>query len=259
MFPRSSSSQELIVKSRAGFPKSAYLKIGNSRMVTLADGGVQIWKADRLRELIHWLKSYDSIYVLSVVPKIEKLIRGALKKKNLLVISRDLIPLRSQYAKTLGVDRLMNVYAAARLTSKDFVVIDFGTALTVDFYSAKRQLHLGGWILASPFLSARALHEFTAQLPWVEPKFGRRAFVSPSLQTQSALEAGHQVFLNGMMGEVEKTAARCLSSDFEIFITGGGAKFSAKPAKMYEHLGLLGLRKLIEQSGRHSKVRRSRA
>jgi len=49
--------------------------------------------------------------------------------------------------KTLGIDRWLAVLGAAReYPEQDVIVIDAGTAITVDFLTAELQ-HLGGWIV----------------------------------------------------------------------------------------------------------------
>jgi type III pantothenate kinase len=49
--------------------------------------------------------------------------------------------------QTLGIDRWLGVLGAAReYPGQNVIVVDAGTAITVDFISAE-QIHLGGWIV----------------------------------------------------------------------------------------------------------------
>ena len=68
----------------------------------------------------------------------------------------------------VGMDRLLNAVAGNRLrrAGEPLIVIDVGTATTVDAVSAQG-VFLGGAILAGPELTARALHDYTAALPHV--------------------------------------------------------------------------------------------
>jgi type III pantothenate kinase len=83
------------------------------------------------------------------------------------VIGRDIqVPMRNLYRnpKQLGQDRLVNAYAGAKLYGAPLVVIDFGTTITFDVIS-KRKEYLGGMILPGLRISLEALNQHTALLP----------------------------------------------------------------------------------------------
>ena len=69
----------------------------------------------------------------------------------------------------VGIDRLLDAVAANRLRPADrpAIVVDLGTAITVDLISAEGAF-LGGTILPGIGTSARAMHEFTDLLPLVD-------------------------------------------------------------------------------------------
>ena len=81
------------------------------------------------------------------------------------------LPLKVAVARPdmVGVDRLLDAVAANRLRdpARPAVVVDVGTAITVDALSADG-VFLGGAILPGIAMSARALHEFTDMLPLVD-------------------------------------------------------------------------------------------
>jgi type III pantothenate kinase len=82
---------------------------------------------------------------------------------------RDLpLELDVETPERVGMDRLLNAVAGNRIrrAGEPLIVIDVGTATTVDAVSADG-VFLGGAILAGPELTARALHEYTAALPHV--------------------------------------------------------------------------------------------
>lgn len=69
---------------------------------------------------------------------------------------------------TVGTDRLLNALAAHGKSGEACVVIDAGTALTVDFID-KWGVFQGGCIAPGLGLMLRSLNEHTAQLPKVDP------------------------------------------------------------------------------------------
>lgn len=78
-------------------------------------------------------------------------------------------PIKNLYAQPqqVGQDRLVNAYAASRLYGAPLVVIDFGTAVTLDVISKNRE-YLGGMILPGLELSLDALAMRAALLPKVK-------------------------------------------------------------------------------------------
>ena len=91
----------------------------------------------------------------------------------------------------VGVDRLLDALAAnaLRQPGRPAVVVDVGTAVTVDLVSAAGAF-LGGAILPGIAMSARALHEFTDLLPLVD--FSELAAPPPALgtETEAAMRSG---------------------------------------------------------------------
>ena len=80
------------------------------------------------------------------------------------------IPIENGYAtpQTLGLDRLAAAVAANALyPNSNVLIVDFGTAITVDFVSAEGRF-LGGNISPGAATRFRALHHFTKRLPLCE-------------------------------------------------------------------------------------------
>ena len=79
------------------------------------------------------------------------------------------LEVRLERPDMVGIDRLVDAVAVNRLRDADrpAVIVDVGTAITVDLVSADGAF-LGGAILPGIQMSARALHEFTDLLPLVE-------------------------------------------------------------------------------------------
>ena len=92
----------------------------------------------------------------------------------------------------VGIDRLLNVFAAGRMLAKgrSVIVVDSGTATTVDLMTAE-QTFRGGSILPGLRLSAYAMHDYTARLPLlnVDDEPAELPDV-PGRNTEDAMRAG---------------------------------------------------------------------
>jgi type III pantothenate kinase len=76
------------------------------------------------------------------------------------------IEVRHSPPRSLGKDRLVNVFAAGEKYGTPVIVCSLGTATTIDFIDENRVL-VGGLISPGAELMAKALHEQTAALPEV--------------------------------------------------------------------------------------------
>lgn len=114
-------------------------------------------------------KRFDSVAVCSVVPCVNRLFRQAGKKIGTAVsfAGEDVdIPIRNRYKQpsSVGKDRLVNCYAALQQDKDVRLVIDCGTALTIDFISGRKE-YLGGAIIPGIGLSLQSLSSRCALLP----------------------------------------------------------------------------------------------
>ena len=122
-----------------------------------------------------YIKNIDSVIVTSVVPLVLKRVEKAIRKtinKNCAVVGRDVDSgVKNLYSnpKQVGSDRLVNARAAYELYGGACVIVDFGTAITIDIVNKRRQ-YIGGVIAPGPGISLWALHEKTALLPKVKIK-----------------------------------------------------------------------------------------
>ena len=97
------------------------------------------------------------------------------------------------------IDRLFAARAALELGDEACLVVDAGTALTVDVArpataGAARGAFLGGAIAPGPTLLAAALARGAAQLPEIDPQPGAAAL---GLDTRAAIESGIAVGFAG--------------------------------------------------------------
>ena len=158
------------------------------------------------------------------------------------------LPIRNRYLtkETLGYDRIAAaVEASARFPGQDILIIDAGTAITIDFVNSENEF-LGGNISPGLLMRYRALHEFTGKLPLVEPA-DQDALLGDD--TEGAIRAGVQngiIFeLDGYINEQKKRYPR-----LQILMTGGDAVFFDKNLKNYIfvdlNLNLFGLHRILE-------------
>jgi type III pantothenate kinase len=118
-----------------------------------------------------------------------------------------------------GIDRILNVAAAYEQMQKACVVVDAGTAITVDVCNDEGDF-LGGAIAPGAALQLQALHEKTAKLPLV-PFEIPTAPVGRS--TSEAIQQGVFHGIRGMVKELAETYATELGTWPDIIATGGDA------------------------------------
>ncbi|MBC7966392.1 MAG: type III pantothenate kinase [Fuerstia sp.] len=156
----------------------------------------------------------------------------------------------------VGIDRLLNVFAAGRLLAKDraVIVIDSGTATTVDLMTSD-QTFRGGSIFPGLRLSAHAMHDYTARLPLIN--FDDEPAELPDVpgrNTEDAMRAG--LFI-GQLGAVRELVDRLIAAAVNRFgeanspaivVTGGGGRQLVRHlagATFIDSLALHGLACLI--------------
>ena len=118
-----------------------------------------------------------------------------------------------------GVDRVLNVAAAHEQMGKACVVVDAGTAVTIDCCNDAGDF-LGGAIAPGASMQLNALHEKTAKLPQVtlakpQAPFGKT--------TEDAIRQGVYHGIRGMVKEVVENYATELGNWPDVIATGGDA------------------------------------
>lgn len=126
--------------------------------------------------------------------------------------------------ETAGIDRLLKAVAVNRIRApgQPAILVDSGTATTVDLVTAAGAF-AGGAILPGLAMSARALHEQTAQLPLIDPaEFEGEPPPALGRSTRPALRSG--VFW-GQIGAVKELIRRITPAHAPhpplILVTGG--------------------------------------
>jgi type III pantothenate kinase len=130
------------------------------------------------------------------------------------------IEVRTRNPAQTGVDRVLNVAAAFEQMGKACIVVDAGTAVTVDCCNDAGEF-LGGVIAPGVSMMLEALREKTAGI-------GPVAFSVPSGavgdSTEAAVSAGIYHAIRGLVKETAESFATLLGAWPEIIATGGDAQ-----------------------------------
>ncbi|MGQ9650943.1 MAG: type III pantothenate kinase [Phycisphaerae bacterium] len=175
-----------------------------------------------------------AVVICSVCPPVLARLRQACAAKGiepLLVVGEEIespIPLdvTMREPSKVGTDRLCAAAGAFARVRGACVVADFGTALTIDLVS-DNGIFLGGTILPGIALSAKALHEYTAQLPLVEVGSPTETL---GKDTQSAIRNGIYAMMVGALREIAERYAADIGKWPPLIITGGNASDIARGA-----------------------------
>ena len=135
-------------------------------------------------------------------------------------VERDmLIPIGRQVddESQVGEDRLLNAAAAFDILKQACVVVDAGTAITVDFVDGAGTFH-GGAIAAGAQLQLDALNTRTYQLPQVELA---RPDEPIGHNTVDAMKSGVYYGLRGMVRELVEQYAEKIGAFPMVVATGG--------------------------------------
>lgn len=176
------------------------------------------------------LHKAQAVVLASVNPKAEaffiECIQGHLCVKPQ-CIGKDIpipIPILTEYPEKVGVDRLVNAIAAFERTKNWTLVVDAGTAITIDGINDKGAF-LGGIIAPGIDTSSKALHHYTALLPQVcisKPKtvLGKN--------TEEAINSGIYWGTIGMVSNLIKLIGDELEGQPTVIATGGNAHMLAQ-------------------------------
>jgi len=136
------------------------------------------------------LRDVDGVVVASVVPQVGLALGAAVAGYGLPLLEATVanvpIGVRVDQPSEVGPDRLVNALAAGRLYGTPAVVLDFGTATTLDAVAADGAF-VGGAIAPGLELSLEALAARTARLPRVDALRPEHAI---GRDTVSALQSG---------------------------------------------------------------------
>jgi type III pantothenate kinase len=127
--------------------------------------------------------------------------------------------------KTLGIDRWLTALGAWKLYQRPLLVINAGTAITIDLVELDREskAHFkGGMILPGVAISLAVLNNSTNL---IDTEIGKSQY--PSLNTKDAVTTGIMTSIQGAVNLV----CRNLPSSLPILLTGGDANLIFEQAE----------------------------
>lgn len=158
------------------------------------------------------------------------------------------MPILYENPREVGADRIVNAVAAVARWGAPIVVVDFGTATTLDCVNHRKE-YVGGAIAPGLKISEEALFSRTAKLPRVDIARPPSAI---GTNTVHAMQSG---LFYGYVGLVDGLAQRIraeLDVDAPVVATGGLATLVASASseirEVDPHLTLRGLAMLYEMN-----------
>ena len=171
----------------------------------------------------------EGVVVVSVVPYLTKQLVDICRVQKIapIVVSSKLrCGLKHKYNNpaTLGADRIAVVVGALSRYKRDVIVIDAGTAVTIDV-ATQTGYHLGGIILPGMHLLAESMHKRTAQLPRIrviKPK----NFIGKSTREciQTGIFHGTMAMMRGLIQDIRIQ----VRGNYYCVATGGSGKLIAQ-------------------------------
>lgn len=164
---------------------------------------------------------YSAIVVCSVREDVINELRQNLESHLLIQLKATDVPaqmLDYNTPETLGADRFYACYGATNITDKAAVVIDAGTATTIDFMGAD-DVFRGGLIVPGFSSFAKLLPQIAPALPEVEYTIPDEF---PGRSTRDSLRWGQGGFYTAAIVEMLNKFEQQFG-EFELFLTGGNA------------------------------------
>jgi type III pantothenate kinase len=215
------------------------LSLGNSRLAigTFAEG--ELGQVKRVPHAMRkdwtgviseaWARIADQegavVVAASVNPALNEALEHAVDQaidRRVMWVGKEIdfpIPVNTDKPAKTGIDRVLNVAAAYEQMEKACVVVDAGSAITVDLCNDAGEF-LGGAIAPGAKMMLESLHEKTAQLPVVDLSTPHGAF---GRNTEQAILQGVYYGIRGMVKELVENYATALGQWPELIATGGDA------------------------------------
>ncbi|TAA39789.1 type III pantothenate kinase [Corallincola spongiicola] len=215
------------------------IDIGNTRakLYSLDGGGLTLLKSSSHQQLpvdtesLLACRAYSQIWVASVaqsavVATLSEAVAPFAVNFNLVKTPRSAYGLINAYAKyeSLGIDRWLAMLGGRQQCKRPFIVIDFGTAITVDLVDEFGQ-HKGGWIAPGYRAMTNVLLSDTSEVTADQAAILSGSRLTFGVSTEQCVSEGIRSALIGYYQQAVTTAQTSLGSKIpvRVFLTGGDA------------------------------------
>lgn len=234
-----------------------YLDIGNSTIKAAYREELQ-WKRPEAAvlssatDLVAWInrheKDFGTIVIASVVKEstdvfVDRLQSEAVRLLSIEDIPKDLLDYKTP--QTLGIDRFLTCYGAVAQSSKPVVVVDAGTACTIDYMSGDF-VYRGGVIMPGIGILEKALRTSAPSLPAVLRTVPKDW---PGKSTKESLRWGlYGSYRDSIQSMLDRYEAKF--DEFDLIVTGGASEWVSevleRPSKIRPMLIFEGMHLFLE-------------
>lgn len=168
------------------------------------------------------LNDVTGVVIESVVPPITPIFSATIKKylnfEPLIVNHENVgIPILYKNPSEVGADRIVNALSASTFYGVPCIIVDFGTAITFDAVSNKRE-YLGGCIFPGLEISLDALFHRTAKLPKVDIEKMEKVIGETTMES---IKSGVYFGYSGVVKEIVSKMKEKLGEKTMVIGTGG--------------------------------------
>jgi len=148
----------------------------------------------------------------------------------------------------LGVDRWLALIAAADLVAGDCMVIDAGSAITLDLLRGNGQ-HLGGAILPGFNTSLDRFKQIFSHIDFSDTQIADKT--TPGCSTETAIQLDYSQDSSDQLPDLVTRWIQLLEQNADILLSGGDAcrvqRALAQPSRIVPDLVFLGMSRLARQ------------
>jgi len=142
------------------------------------------------------------------------------------------MPILYENPREVGADRIVNAVAAFEAYRSNVIVVDFGTATTFDYVTAKGE-YQGGAIAPGLNISSNALFEAASKLPRVELVRPPQIIAKNTVNSiQAGLFFGYVGLVDGIVGRMKEESEK---PPF-VVATGGLCEIIAPASRMIDEI-----------------------